>query len=99
MTIHSSILAWEIPWTEESGRLHTVHRLTEKDATEQLTCFTFPMDWAMEKASFILQVFVDLSPIAPALGDPQSGRGRQTHKQIIIIKGKYIMVRKKGGSN
>ena len=53
----------------------------------------------MEKVSFILQVFVDLSPIAPALGDPQSGRGRQIHKQIIIIKGKYIMVRKKGGSN
>lgn len=53
------------------------------------------MDWAMEKASFILQVFVDLSPIAPALGDPQSGRRRQIHKQIIIIKGKYIMVRKK----
>ena len=22
---HSSILAWEIPWTEEPGRLHTVH--------------------------------------------------------------------------
>jgi len=24
MTTHSSILAWRIPWTEESGRLHTV---------------------------------------------------------------------------
>ena len=23
MAIHSSILAWEIPWTEESGRLQT----------------------------------------------------------------------------
>ena len=22
MVTHSSILAWEIPWTEESGRLH-----------------------------------------------------------------------------
>ena len=22
MTTHSSILAWEIPWTEEPGRLH-----------------------------------------------------------------------------
>ena len=22
---HSSILAWRIPWTEEPGRLHTVH--------------------------------------------------------------------------
>ena len=25
MANHSSILAWEIPWTEEPGRLHTVH--------------------------------------------------------------------------
>ena len=25
MAPHSSILAWRIPWTEEPGRLHTVH--------------------------------------------------------------------------
>ena len=25
MATHSSILAWEIPWTEESGRLYVVH--------------------------------------------------------------------------
>ena len=25
MATHSSILAWKIPWSEESGRLHTVH--------------------------------------------------------------------------
>ena len=25
MAAHSSTLAWKIPWTEESGRLHTVH--------------------------------------------------------------------------
>ena len=24
---HSSTLAWTIPWTEETGRLHTVHRV------------------------------------------------------------------------
>ena len=28
MATHSSILAWRIPWTEEPGRLHTVHRVT-----------------------------------------------------------------------
>ena len=27
---HSSILAWEIPWTEEPGRLHTVHGVAKK---------------------------------------------------------------------
>ena len=29
MTTHSSILAWRIPWTEEPGRLHTVHGITK----------------------------------------------------------------------
>ena len=35
MAIHSSILAWRIPWTEEPGRL--VPRITESDMTERLT--------------------------------------------------------------
>ena len=26
---HSGILAWRIPWTEEPGGLHTVHRITK----------------------------------------------------------------------
>ena len=25
MATHSSILAWEIPWTEDPGRLQSVH--------------------------------------------------------------------------
>ena len=29
MATHSSILAWKIPWTEEPGRLHTVHGITQ----------------------------------------------------------------------
>ena len=28
LAIHSSILVLEIPWTEEPGGLHTVHRVT-----------------------------------------------------------------------
>ena len=24
MATHSSVLAWEIPWTEEPGRLHSI---------------------------------------------------------------------------
>ena len=36
MATHPSILAWEIPWTEEPGGA-TVHRVTkESDVTEQL---------------------------------------------------------------
>ena len=33
---HSSILAWEIPWTEESGGLQSVGLLKELDETEHL---------------------------------------------------------------
>ena len=36
MATHSSILAWRIPWTEESGG----YRIAESETTEQLT-FTF----------------------------------------------------------
>ena len=35
MAIHSSILAWKIPWTEEPGRLQSMgHK--ESDMTERL---------------------------------------------------------------
>ena len=27
---HSSIIAWEIQWTEKPGRLHTVHGVTKE---------------------------------------------------------------------
>ena len=37
MTIHSSILVWKIPWTEEPGGLNLVHGAAELDTTEQLT--------------------------------------------------------------
>ena len=33
MATHSSVLAWEIPWTEEPGRLQSM-RLQESDTTE-----------------------------------------------------------------
>ena len=35
MATHSSILAWEIPWTEEPGRLQSVES-EESDTTERL---------------------------------------------------------------
>ena len=34
MTIHSSILVWKIPWTEEPGRLDLVHGVAELDTIE-----------------------------------------------------------------
>ena len=35
IAIHSSTLAWKIPWTEEPGGL--VHGVTRADTTERLT--------------------------------------------------------------
>ena len=36
MATHSNILAWEIPWTEEPGKLQSMAR-KEPDMTGQLT--------------------------------------------------------------
>ena len=38
MAVHSSILAWRIPWIEEPGGL--VHGVVKLGMTEQLTYFT-----------------------------------------------------------
>ena len=37
MATHSSILAWEIPWTEEPGSLRSTGR-KESDMTKRLNC-------------------------------------------------------------
>ena len=34
MAIHSSILAWKIPWTEEPNRLHSPWGCKESNTTE-----------------------------------------------------------------
>ena len=36
MAIHSSTIAWKIPWTKEPGRLHTVPGVAKSDMTERL---------------------------------------------------------------
>ena len=39
MAIHSSTITWKIPWTEELGRLHTVHGVTKSQT--RLSDFTY----------------------------------------------------------
>ena len=41
MATHSSILAWEIPWIEETGRLQSMG-VTKSHMTEQLSTALFP---------------------------------------------------------
>ena len=40
MATHSSILVWEIPWTEEPGWLQSLGVVKESDTTERLSIHT-----------------------------------------------------------
>ena len=42
--MHSSILAWEIPWTEEPGKLESMRSPKESDTTERLNNNNFKME-------------------------------------------------------
>ena len=57
MATHSSILAWEIPWTEESGGQQSMgsqksqtHNLATKQKQPQITkplCYTFKINMVL----------------------------------------------------
>ena len=49
MTIHSSILAWEIPWTEESGGLQSVG--SQRVSHDLVTNFHFTFFFSNHKVS------------------------------------------------
>ena len=56
---HSSILAWRIPWTEDSGRLQSIWGRKELDTTERLSLslsffFTFTFQNASNLPSLLL---------------------------------------------
>ena len=41
MATHSSLLAWKFPWTEEPGRLYSVHGVEKSQAPLSDFSFTF----------------------------------------------------------
>ena len=41
MAIHSSTLAWRIPWTEEPGRLQSIHGVAKSRTQPSDFSFTF----------------------------------------------------------
>ena len=69
MATHSSILAWEIPWTEEPGRLQSTG-LQRVNTTEWLTLTLFktvpPEPRALSPQSFTDQLLQPLILILPA---------------------------------
>ena len=51
MALHSSTLAWKIPWTQEPGRLQSMGSLrVEHDSVTSLSLFTF-MHWRRKQQS------------------------------------------------
>ena len=50
MTTHSSILAWEIPWTEESIGCSPWGCSKESDMTEQLSAHTHSLGTWLQKS-------------------------------------------------
>ena len=64
MTTHSSILAWEIPWTEESGRLQSMwsQRVRYDLATEQQTNQTVNTHRMLKRTSVAVGNACQLDP-------------------------------------
>jgi len=62
---HSSILAWRIPWTEERGRLHTVHGVAKSQ--------TRPTKWARTHL-LMFQVRVSVMQESSQYHSPDSQR-------------------------
>ena len=65
MATHSSILAWEIPWTEEPGGLYSPWDCKELDITEQLS--TSPL---LEYTRHECRSFTTLFNAKPRLRQP-----------------------------
>ena len=72
MAPHSSILAWEIPWTEEPGGLPGGHR----DTTQQLNNNKRPLDEAS---------YSHLLRAGPYLGVKPRLPGREEHATGLLF--------------
>ena len=61
MATHSSILAWRIPWTGESGRLYSMGLQSQTQLSNTFT-FTGNFLWPFYKAQILL---ISAPPICP----------------------------------
>ena len=59
MAIHSSNLAWRIPWTEEAGALQSIG--PQRDTTEQLTLTHFQLNRLCSFQYFFTGIFTTLT--------------------------------------
>ena len=64
MATHSIILAWRISWTEETGRLHTVHEVTESDPVQSANTHTHMHARSLKINSFFFLKQIGLFSVA-----------------------------------
>ena len=57
---HSSVLAWEIPWTEEPGRLQSMgsQESTERPSAQTLICFVTLVNKLLSSSLFTLGCYL-----------------------------------------
>ena len=74
MAIHSSTIAWKIPWTEEPGRLQSMGTRKELDTTERLHVHVMDLPGGSDGKSICLQCWRPV--LSPGWGtSPGEGNG------------------------
>ena len=81
MATHSSVLAWKIPWTEESGGLHSIGSYRIRHNKSDLACMLSINGNSI--AIIIVIQFISVAQSCPALCDPMNGStpGLPVHHQ------------------
>ena len=72
MAIHSSVVAWRIPWTEEPGGLQSLGLQRVQDMTERLT---LSLSWTKKQNKNKTDNEADISQL---LGFPGGSDGKKT---------------------
>ena len=74
MAVHSSTIAWKIPWTEEPGRLQSMGTRKELDTTERLHVHVMDLPGGSDGKSICLQCWRPV--LSPGWGtSPGEGNG------------------------
>ena len=87
MTIHSSILAWRIPLTEEPGGLRATWGRKELDITEQLTlshiCVYIHFLWGFPSGSVVKNLSAN-ADVVPMPRSEDLEKEMATHSSILV---------------
>ena len=78
MATHSSILAWEIPWTEEPGGLYSPWGCKELDTTERLSLLLFTYNISL---SLYVNLYLEFTSILAV-----SGGGIFFYKNSLVLR-------------